>query len=88
MVKKDVNQRWWPRNVCNGRLMAKILITTIQVNLVPNPSGGGSTNSPELALLKFLPLTYVPSQPFLGHHLGFHIFFTLDFLEVTHFLTA
>ena len=29
--------------------MAKILITTIQVNLVPNPSGGGNTNSPELS---------------------------------------
>ena len=38
--------------------MAKILITTIQVNLVPNPSGGGNANSPELLLVKFLPLTY------------------------------
>ena len=28
--------------------VAKILITTIQVNLVPNPSGGGNANSPEL----------------------------------------
>jgi len=26
------------QNGCDGRLMAKILITTIQVNLVPNPS--------------------------------------------------
>ena len=28
--------------------MAKNLITTIHVNLVPNPSGGGNANSPEL----------------------------------------
>ena len=34
------------RNGCDGRLMAKILITTIQVYLVPNP-GGGNVNSPE-----------------------------------------
>ena len=37
--------------------------------------GGGNTNSAELLLLKFLPLTLIPSQPFLGCHLGFHIFF-------------
>jgi len=42
----------------DGRLMAKISITTIQMNLVPNPSGEGNTNSPELSLLKFLPLAY------------------------------
>ena len=34
--------------------MVKILITTIQVNLVPLLA----QNSPELSLLKFLPLTY------------------------------
>ena len=39
MVKKDVNPRWRPRNGCDGRLMVKILITTIQVNFVPRPSG-------------------------------------------------
>jgi len=33
--------------------MAKFLITTIQVNLVPNP-GEGNINSPELSLLKIL----------------------------------
>ena len=33
----------------DGRLMAKNLIMTIQVNLVPNPSGGGNANSPELS---------------------------------------
>ena len=30
---------YWPKN----------LITTIQVNLVPNTSGGGNANSPELS---------------------------------------
>jgi len=49
--------------------MEKFLITTIQVNLVPNPSerGEGNTNSPDAISL--------PLQPFLGRHLGFHIFF-------------
>ena len=32
----------------DGRLMAKNLITIIQENLVPNPSGGGNANSSEL----------------------------------------
>ena len=59
--------------------MAKILITTIQVNLVPNPSGGGNTNSPELLLLKFLPLTYHHSH-FLAATLDFTSFFTIAFL--------
>ena len=27
----------------------------------------------------------LPSQPFVGHHLGFHIFFTVAFLGVAHF---
>jgi len=35
--------------------------------------GEGNTNSPELSLLKFLPLAY--HQAIFGHHLGFHIFF-------------
>ena len=49
------NQRWQPRNGCDGRLMAKILITTIQANLVQNPRKR-QQNSTELLLLKFLPL--------------------------------
>ena len=52
MVKKDVkSKRWRPRNGCDGRLMVKILITTIQLNLVP--LGQLAQNSPELSLLKF-----------------------------------
>jgi len=38
MMKKDVNKRWHPRSGCDGRFMEKLLITTIQVNLVSNPS--------------------------------------------------
>ena len=53
--------------------MAKTLITTIQVNLVLNPSGGGNANSPEL---NFLPLTY--------HHSHFLVSI-LDFLHIGFF---
>ena len=61
--------RWRPRNGCDGRLMVKILITTIQVNFC-----AASQNLPKLSLLKFLPLTYHHSH-FLAATLGFHIFF-------------
>jgi len=53
--------------------MAKILITTIQVNL-----GGGHTNSPELSLLKFLPLIYCCSD-FLATTLIPHLFLPWHF---------
>ena len=67
--------------------MAKLLITTIQVNLVRNPSEGGNTNSPELSLLKFLPLTYHHSH-FLVATFDFTSLFTLAFLEAASFFTA
>ena len=57
--------------------MVKILITTIQMNLVPLGLG---TNSPELSLLKFLPLTYHHSH-FLAATLDFTSFFTIAFLK-------
>jgi len=39
IVKKDVkNPRLLQRNGCDGRVMAKILITIIQVNMLSNPS--------------------------------------------------
>ena len=59
--------------------MVKILITTIQVNL--------AQNSPELSLLKFLPLTYHHSH-FLAATLDFTSFFTIAFLRATLFFTA
>jgi len=60
IVKKDVESKVAVKKWLDGRLMAKDLITTIQVNLVPNPSETwrGNTNSPELLLLKFLLLAY------------------------------
>ena len=48
-MKKDVKSKVAAKNGCDGRLMAKNLITTIKVNLVPNPRGGGNANSPELS---------------------------------------
>ena len=67
--------------------MVKILITTIQVNLVP--LGQLAQNSPELSLLNFLPLTYHHSH-FLAATLDFTSFFTLQlaFLGAAPFFTA
>jgi len=46
IVKKDVKSKVAAKNSCDGMLTAKILITTIQVNLVPNRSETwrGNTN--------------------------------------------
>jgi len=66
--------------------MAKILMLTIQVNLVPNPREG-NTNSLELLLLKILPLSYHHSH-FLATTLDFTSFFTMAFLELHPFFTA
>ena len=57
-------------------VMVKILITTIQVNFVPIDQA--APNSPELSLLKFLPLTYHHSH-FLAATLDFTSFFTIAF---------
>ena len=65
--------------------MVKILITTIQVNLVP--LGQLAQNSPELSLLKFLPLTYHHSH-FLAATLDFTSLFTMAFLGPHLFFTA
>jgi len=54
------------------------------VNLVPNRSGEGYTNSAELLLLKFLPLAYYHSH-FLATTLDFGSFFTTAFLGAAHF---
>jgi len=39
--EKVVKSRWQPRNGCDNRSMAKILITIIQVNFVLIPSEAG-----------------------------------------------
>ena len=59
--------------------MVKILIMTIQVNFVKRHK-----NSPELLLLKFLPLPYHHSH-FLAATLYFTSFFTIAFLRAAHF---
>ena len=56
---------------------------TIQVNLVP--LGQLAQNSPELSLLKFLPLTYHHSH-FLAATLDFTSFFTIAFLRAAHII--
>ena len=58
--------------------MVKILITTIQVNFC------AAQSSPELSLLKFLPLTYHHSH-FVAATLDFTSFFTIAFLRAAHF---
>jgi len=84
IVKKDVNPRWRPRNGCDGTLIPKILITTIQIcvafsmfhyDLAPN--------SPELSSLKFLLLAYHHSH-FLAATLDFTSFFIMAFLGAVH----
>ena len=65
--------------------MVKNLITTIQVNFVPIDQA--APNSPELSLLKFLPLTYHHSH-FLAATLDFTSFFTIAFLRAHSFFTA
>jgi len=81
IMKKDVKSKvvakkwlWWPRSGCDGRLMAKFLITTIQVNLVPNPWRRQDKFTWIVVIKKKIAIS-LPSQPFLGRHLGFHIFF-------------
>ena len=85
-MKKMWNPRWRPRNGCDGRLMAKILITTIQVNLccLLQVSLGFGTKFTWIFIIKNCAIN-LPSQLFLGCHLRFHIFFTLAFLEATAF---
>jgi len=77
-VKKDVNPRWQPRNGCDGRFIAKILITTIQANLccLLHVSQGFGT--------KFTLLTYHHSH-LLAASLNFTPFFTMAFLGAAHF---
>ena len=77
--RKMWNPRWQPWNGCDGRLIAKIIMTTIQVNLCCL-FHVSLTNLPQLSLLKFLLLTYHHSH-FLAATLDFTSFFTMAFLE-------
>jgi len=66
--------------------MAKILITTIQVNLVPNPSEKWRRQHKisGIVVIKIFSVS-LPSQSFLGHYLGFCIFFHNGLLVAAHF---
>ena len=70
--KKIVNPWWQPRNGCDGKLMAKILIMCF------------TQSSSELSLLKFLPSTYHHSH-FLAATFDFTTFFPLLFWMATPF---
>ena len=58
--KKMWNQRWQPRNGCDNNSMAKILITTIEVNLVPSPSETWRRTHKFtwIFVIRFFPLNY------------------------------
>jgi len=88
--KRMWDQRWWPRNGCDNSSMAKILITTIQVNLVPSPSETWKrTHKFTWVVVGKIFANELLSQPFLGHHLWFHIFFHPGILGLhTSFFTA
>ena len=68
------------------RLIAKILITTIQANLccLLHVSLGFSSKFTWIVFIKIFAINLL-SQPFLGRHFIFHIFFTLAFLGAAHF---
>ena len=79
--KKLWNPKWWPRSGCDGRIMAIFLITTIQVNLVLIPSEAWRRQHKFAWIVVIKNFAIIlPSQPLLGHHLGFHNFFHAVFL--------
>jgi len=87
--KKMWNQRWWPRNGCDNSSMAKILITTMQVNLcvLLQVSLGLGTKFTSIVVIKTFAIELIP-QPFLGYHLWLHIFFHPSILGLHTFFTA
>ena len=82
--KKLWNQRWQPRSGCDGRIMAKFLITTIQVNLVPISSEVWRRQHKIAWIVVIKNFAIIlPSQPLLGRHLWFCNFFMLSLLAWT-----
>jgi len=82
--KKMWNPRWQPRNGCDGRLMVKILITTIQVNLVPNPCE--TLRRQHIFIWIVIIKIFAISLHFLAAALDFTSFFTMAFFRATLFL--
>jgi len=89
IVKKDVKSKVAAKNGCDGRLIAKILITAARLNLVAFSMFhyDSAPNSPELSLLKFLLLAYHHSHSWLPPWIS-HLFFTICLLGATYFFTA
>jgi len=85
ILKKDV--KWWPRNGCDGRLMVKFLIATIQVNLPLNPSETWRRQHKFtwIVIIKKFTISHHHSY-FLATTLGFTSFFTIAFLGLHLFL--
>jgi len=67
-------------------VMAKILIATIQMNLVSNPSGMWRRQHKFAWIVILIYAISLPSQPFLSLQLEFHIFFSMAFLGAAQFL--
>ena len=78
--KKLQNQRWWPKSGCDGRIMEKFLITTIQANLccLLQASLGIGTKFTWIVVIKILPLSYHHSH-FWASTFDFTTFFMLSF---------
>ena len=70
---------------CDSRIMAKFLLTTIQVNLVSIPSESWRKQH-KFAWIVFIKnfAIILPSQPLLGRHLWFHNFFHAVFFGMGH----
>jgi len=79
--KKMWKQRWWSRNGCDGIKVMQHLINTILCVLL-QVSLGLSTKFTWIVDIKIF-VNDLPSKPFLGCHLWFHIFFTLAFWGCT-----
>jgi len=87
------NSVWPPRRPLWGGskeiavLMVKIVIATIQVNLVPNPSEIWRNQHKFVWILisKIFAISLLPSRPFLSCPLGFC---TMSFLGAAHYFSA
>ena len=84
--KKMWNIKWWPRNGCDSRLKANILIMTVQWICVPNCTETWRRQHKFTWIVNIKIFAFsLPSQPFLGRHFIFHIFFTTAFLMAAPF---
>jgi len=85
-VKEDVKSKVAAKNDCDGRLIAKSLITAIQLNLccLPHVSLQFGTKFTRIVVIKIFAIS-LPSQPFLAATLDSHLFSQWPFLGATHY---